>query len=68
MDQSNLDLGVFQDTKISGRVHTRESTKVSVRVHTRESAVYHLLKVDMKSRHPGGVSIFYCNAPHLQVE
>ena len=47
MDQSNMDLGIFPETKcIEG-------------IYTRESARYCVVATDAPSRHRGGVALFY---------
>ena len=56
MAQANLDLGVFQDTKVKDRLHMRELVG------------YHVLAADTLSRHCGGVSIFYQDMPHFQAK
>ena len=56
MAQTNLELGVFQKTKVTDRLHMRNPQG------------YGFLAAHMPSRHCGGISIFYCNAPHFQVK
>ena len=56
MSQSNLDLGLFQYTKVPNRIHTRVS------------AGYHVLAVDALRWHRRGVAVFYKDAPHFQFE
>ena len=58
MAQSNLDLGFFQDTK------------VTYEIHTRKSAGYRVFTADAPTRNcgGGGVDVFYRDAPHFQVK
>ena len=57
VDQYNLDLGVFQDTKVTDGIHMRAS------------AVYCVFVTNTLSRNRrGGVAIFYQDAPHFKVK
>ena len=47
MAQANIDLGVFQETKCTEGIYTRES------------AGYRVVATDAPSRHRGGVALFY---------
>ena len=47
MAQANIDLGVFQETKCTDGIYTRES------------AGYRVVATDAPSRHRGGVELFY---------
>ena len=47
MAQANIDLGVFQETKCTNRIYTREL------------AGYRVVATDAPSRHRGGVALFY---------
>ena len=56
MEQANLYLGVFQETK------------VTIILHMRESMGYRKLAANAPVRHQGGIYILYHDAPHSQVE
>ena len=56
MDQVNVDLEVFQETKVTDGVHTRKLSG------------YHVLAADALRRHQGGVSVFYQTPDLSQVE
>ena len=56
MAQTNLDLGVFQNTKVTDGVHMRKPEG------------YGFLVADMPIRHYGGIYVFYCDVPHFQVK
>ena len=47
MDQTNMDLGVLQETKITDGVYTRAS------------AGYRVVATDAPSQHRGGIALFY---------
>ena len=47
MAQANIDLGVFQETKCTDGIYTRESAR------------YRVVATDAPSRHRGGVALFY---------
>ena len=51
-----MDLGIFQETKITDGIYTRGSARYSV------------VAMDVPSQHCGGVSVFYRPAPHFAVE
>ena len=53
---ANLDLGIFQETKIMDRVYTRRS------------ADYSVVTTDVLSQHRGGVALFYCLSTQFEVE
>ena len=56
MSQANMDLGNFQETKVTDRIYTCGSYGYSV------------VTMDATSRHRGGVEVFYQPAPHFVVE
>ena len=56
MSQSNMDLGIFQETKVIDGIYTRSS------------AGYSVVTTDMPSRHRGRVAVFYRPAPHFALE
>ena len=56
MAQANIDLGVFQETKCTDRIYTRES------------AGYRVVATDTPSRHRGGVALFYRPSAQFAVE
>ena len=56
MAQANMDLGIFQETKCTDRIYTRES------------AGYSVVATDAPSRHRGGVAVFYRPSSHFVVE
>ena len=56
MAQANVDLGVFQETKLTEGTHTRRSSDYQVRA------------TDAPSRHQGGVALFYRDSDLFQVE
>ena len=56
MAQANIDLGVFQETKCTDEIYTRES------------AGYRVIATDALSRHRGGVALFYRPSPLFAVE
>ena len=56
MYQDNMDLGIFQETKV---------TEV---IYTRGSAGYSFVATDTPSRHHSGVAVFHRPAPHFEVE
>ena len=56
VSQANMDLGIFQETKLSDGVYTRGSTGYSV------------IAVDAPIRHRGGVAVLYRTALHFVVE
>ena len=56
MAQANIDLGVFQETKCTNGIYTRES------------AGYRVVATDVLSRHRGGVAIFYRPSSLFAVE
>ena len=47
MAQANMDLGIFQETKCTEGIYTRDS------------AEYRVVTMDGPSRHRGGVAVFY---------
>ena len=55
MSYANLDLGVFQETKVSYGIHTSALAGYCVFVGKCEPA-------------PQGVAVFYQDAPHFQVK
>ena len=56
MFQANMDLGIFQETKVMDGIYIRGSDWYSV------------VAIDALSRHRGGVAIFHRPAPHFAVE
>ena len=56
MSQANVDLGIFQETKCTDGIYTRES------------AGYRVVATDAPSRHRGGVALFYRPSPLFEVE
>ena len=56
MAQANMDMGIFQDTKCTDGIYTRESDGYSVAA------------TDAPSQHRGGVVVFYRPLPHFAVE
>ena len=56
MYQSNMDLGIFQETKVTNGVYTRGSY------------IYSVISTDAPSHHRGGVAVFYRPSPHYAVE
>ena len=55
ISQSNKDLGIFQETKVTDRIYTCGS------------AGYSVITTNAPSRHRGGVAVFYWPAPHFVV-
>ena len=56
MSQANMDLGIFQETKCTDGIYTRES------------AGYSVVATDAPSRHRGGLDVLYRPSPHFAVE
>ena len=56
MSQANMDLGIFQETKVTNGVYTRGS------------AGYSVVATDAPIRHRDGVIIFYRPSLHFAVE
>ena len=56
MAQAIIDLGVFQETKCTDGIYTRNS------------AGYRVVATDAPSRHRGGVALFYRPWPLFEVE
>ena len=56
MSQANMDLGIFQETKCTDRIYTRESAR------------YRVVATDVPSQHQGGVALFYKSSPLFAVE
>ena len=56
MSQANIDLGVFQENKLTKRIYTRESSG------------YRVVETEAQSAHSGGVAGFYREAEHFTVE
>ena len=56
MFQANMDLGIFQETKCTEGIYTRES------------AGYRVVVTDAPSQHRGGVELFYRLLPLFEVE
>ena len=54
--QANMDLGIFQETKCTDGIYTRES------------AGYRVVATDTPIRHRGGVALFYRPSPLFTVE
>ena len=56
VSQANMDLGIFQETKLTDGIYTRGSSGYSV------------VATDAPRRHHGRVAIFHRPAPHFVVE
>ena len=56
MSQANLDLDIFQETKVTDGIYTCGS------------AGYSVVATDAPIRHRGGVAVFHQPAPHFAVE
>ena len=56
MSQANMDLGIFQETKCTDGIYTRES------------AGYRIVAPDAPLRHRGGVALFYRPSTIFEVE
>ena len=56
MSQANMDLGIFQETKLTDEIYTRGSDGYSV------------VSTDAPSRHCGGVAVFHRPVPYFAVE
>ena len=56
MSQANMDLGIFQETKCTDGIYTRESAR------------YRVVATDAPIRHRGGVALFYRPLPMFKVE
>ena len=56
MSQANMDLGIFQETKLTDGIYTHRS------------AGYSVVATDAPSRHRGGVAVLHQPAPHFAVE
>ena len=56
MSQANMDLGIFQETKLTDGIYTRGS------------AGYSVVATNAPSRHCGGVAIFHRSAPYFALE
>ena len=56
VSQANMDLGIFQETKLTDGIYTRRL------------AGYSVVATDAPSQHRGGVAIFHRPAPHFAVE
>ena len=56
MLQSNVDIDVFQETKVTGGGYTRES------------GGYRVATMKAPRLHHGGVTVFYCKAGHFTLE
>ena len=56
MSQANMDLGIFQETKLTDGICTHGSDG------------YRVVATDVPSQHCGGVTIFHWPAPHFAVE
>ena len=56
MSQSNVDVEVFQETKLTEGIYTRLSSG------------YRVVVMPAPSRHPGGAAIFYRESPVFAVE
>ena len=55
MSQSNMDLGILQETKLTDGIYTHGL------------AGYSIVATDAPSRHRGGVAIFYRSEPYFAV-
>ena len=56
MSQANMDLGIFQETKVTDGIYTREP------------AGYSVIATEAPSQHHDGVAVFHRPAPHFAVE
>ena len=56
MYQANMDMGIFQETKVTDRIYTRRSAEYSV------------VTTDAPSRHRGRVAVFHRLAPHFAMK
>ena len=56
VSQANIDLGIFQETKVTDGIYTRGS------------AGYSVVATDAPIQHRGEVAVFYRTAPHFAVE
>ena len=56
MHQANMDLGIFQEKKVTDGIYTHGS------------AGYSVVATDTPSRHRSRVAVFYRPAPHFAVE
>ena len=56
ISQANMDLGIFQETKVIDGIYTRGS------------AGYSVVATDAPSQHHGGVAVFHWPAPNFAVE
>ena len=56
MSQANMDLRIFQETKVTYGIYTRRSDG------------YSAVAKDAPIRHRGGVAVFHRPAPHFAVE
>ena len=56
MSQANMDLGIFQETKVTDGIYTSRLTGYSV------------VATDAPSQHHGRVAVFHWPAPHFAVE
>ena len=56
MSQANVDLGIFQEKKVTTGIYTRESSG------------YRVVALEAPSAYIGGVALFYCAAEHFFVK
>ena len=56
MSQANVDLGVFQETKVNKGIYTRELSG------------YQVVASEASSAHSGSVTVFFCAAEHFSVD
>ena len=56
MAQENVNLRVFQETKVTGGIYMQEYSG------------YRVEASDVPSRHSGGVAVFYCTEEHFSLE
>ena len=56
MSQANMDLGIFQETKCTEGIYTRESAR------------YCVIAMDTSIQHRGGVALFYQPSPFFAVD
>ena len=56
MVKSNVDVGVFQETKLTGGIYTRVSSR------------YKVVATSELSQHRGGVALFYRDSPAFSVK
>ena len=56
MSQANVDLGVFQETKVTNEIYTKEL------------GGYRVVATNSPSAHSSSVAVFYCEEDHFNLE